>query len=864
MEREMEAELKFHTDAYANDLVRSGMPREEATRRARLEFGGLERAKEECRDATGVTFLESLAQDIRYGVRMLRKSAGFTVVAVLTLALGIGANTAIFGLVNGIVLRPLPYAEPDRLVSITDSYPEGALVAMRGSLKDIDVAGYTESTELNLTGRGEPVRLYGSEVSAELFSVLRASAEIGRTFEPGEDQPARGDVVILSHGLWQSEFGGNRNIISHSITVGGIDRRIVGVMPQDFRFPLSKTQLWIPLSLDPRNIGDYWGGPFMPVIGRLRNGATIEHARAELRATLPHIRPLFPWKMPDSLWAGSTVIPLLDGVVGDSSETLLVLFGAITLVLLIACANVANLLLSRAVTRQREMAVRAALGAARWRICRQLLAESVVLAILGGTLGLLLTFVGLRSLKLLLPASTPRLYAVSIDWHVLAFTAAVAIATGLIFGLAPALQTSRIDLTNSLKSAARNTSQRESSHLRSLLAVIQIATAVVLVIAAGLMVKSLWKLSNVNPGFRTESIVAARITPNESFCKPLARCENFYRELVQRVRAMPGVEDAALVDVLPLDGRLNAFAASVEGHPRDPRDPQFVLWESIITPGYLRMMGIPLLRGRAFTAADSAPGAPAVTLITESTAKRFWPNQNPIGKHVKRSWTNDWITVIGEVGDVYEHSLALKVPVYCDGAVYDPYGNNIGSGGGSFPIEMSLVARVLVPPPAYADALRRIVSGLNPDVPVSEVRDLRTMVAQSVSAPRSTAMLFTIFATLAFILGAIGIYGVVSYSVAQRTSEIGVRVAMGAQRHNVVQLVMSQGARLALAGTALGVGGAFAATRFISSLLYGVSPTDPATFMAVTVLLALVALAACYVPARRAMQVDPIVALRHE
>ncbi|HEX5423485.1 MAG TPA: FtsX-like permease family protein, partial [Candidatus Acidoferrales bacterium] len=346
-------------------------------------------------------------------------------------------------MVNGIVLRPLPYSDPTRLVSIVEPYPEGAFVAMRARLKEMSIAAYTESTELNLTGRGDPVRLYGSEVSAELFSVLGARPEFGRIFAPGEDQPGRDNVVILSHGLWQSEWGGNRNIIGHSITLEGVDRRIVGVMPSDFHFPSSKTQLWIPLHLDPRDIGSYWGSGFMPLIGRLRNGATIGKARAELQATIPHIRPMFPWKMPDLLWADSTVIPMLDGVVGDTSATLLILLGAITLVLLIACANVANLLLSRAANRQREMAVRAALGAGRWRICRQLLSESVVLAICGDALGLLFALGGLRWLKLLLPASTPRLDAVSIDWRVLAFTAVVAISTGLIFGLAPGLHACR-------------------------------------------------------------------------------------------------------------------------------------------------------------------------------------------------------------------------------------------------------------------------------------------------------------------------------------------------------------------------------------------------------------------------------------
>ncbi|HEV2420574.1 MAG TPA: ABC transporter permease [Candidatus Acidoferrales bacterium] len=860
---ELSTELHFHVERQITANIASGMPPAEARRAALREFGGVEQVKEECRDMRKVNWLQDLAPDLRYGIRTLRKSPGFTAVAVLTLALGIGANSAIFSLVNGIVLRPLPYSQPQRLVSITDSYPQGALVAMRASLKTLDVAGSVESTELNLTGRGNPTRLYAASVSPELFSILGATPELGRTFQSGEDQPGRDSFVILSQALWQSEFGGDPTIIGRSVTLEGVDRRIVGVMPPDFRFPSSKTQLWIPLHLDPRNVGAYWGGGFMPVVGRLRDGVTLEQARAEVRAVLPRIRGMFPWKMPDLLWAGSGVIPLQQSIVGDTRATLLILLGAIGLVLLIACANVANLLLSRAATRQREMAVRAALGAGRWRICRQLLAESVILAIGGGALGLWLATNGVSWLKLLLPADTPRLASVSIDWRVLAFTAAVALLTGLIFGFAPAFHSSRIDLSSSLKTSAQNSGAAGGNRLRSVLAIAEIAVAVVLVIGAGLLVRSLWQLSHVNPGFSPESIVTARITPNESLCKPISRCESFYQELITGVGALPGTSGAALVNALPLNGRFSGYAADVEGHPRNPKDPAFVLWESIITPDYLSAMGIPVLRGRGFTPADSAPGAPPVTLVTAATARKFWPNQDPLGKHVKRAWTNEWITVVGVVADVNEDSLASALPAYVDGAVYDPYGNNIGSGGGSFPTEMTLVMHTSSPS-NYADLLQRTVAALNPEVPVSEVATLRTIVSQSLTAPRSTMSLFAIFAVLALALGAVGIYGVVSYSVAQRTSEIGVRMALGAQRRDVMQLVMRYGVLLALVGVAVGLAGAFAATRAMASLLYGVTATDPLTFLAIALLLTAVTLAACYIPARRAMKVDPIIALRHE
>lgn len=601
----------------------------------------------------------------------------------------------------------------------------------------------------------------------------------------------------------------------------------------------------------------------MPLIGRTRPGVTLEQARAELGATLPRVRKMFPWRMPDALWADSTVIPLQQGIIGDVSETLFILLGAIGLVLLIACANVANLLLARAATRQREMAMRAALGAGRWRICRQLLTESILLAVCGGSFGMLLALTGLSWLKAILPADTPRLSSVTIDWRVLAFTALIALATGVIFGLAPALHASKIDLTESLKTGGQNSGAAKSHRLRSALAIAEIAIAVVLVIGAGLLVKSLWELSHVNPGFRTESIVTARITPNDQFCADFGRCSNFYNSLIARTRALPGVEDTALTNVLPLSGLMGAYAADVEGHPRNPSEPAPVLWESVVTPDYFRIMGIPLLRGRLFTSADSAPGATHVTVVTESTAKKFWPNQDPLGKHVKRSWMGDWITVVGVVGDVNEASMTSKLPEFMDGAVYDPYGNDLGPGGLK-PREFTLVVRMAGGAGNFADALRKTVASLNSEVPVSEVATLRTIVSDSLKAPRSTMLLFAIFAALALVLGAVGIYGVVSYSVTQRTSEIGVRMALGAQKQDVLRLILGHGTRMALIGVVIGIAGAFAATRLMASLLYGVTATDPLTFAAVAILLAAVTLAACYIPARRAMKVDPMVALRYE
>lgn len=868
LERDLEDELQFHLAMRKEKLEHDGAhDGRSVNAAARRRFGNVTLLKEVCREMWTFHSFEMLLQDLRFGIRALAKTPGFTAIAILTLTLGIGANTAIFSLVNGVVLRPLPYPQPDMLVSITDSFPQGALVAMRGTLKTMQVAGYSEGQELNLTGLGDPERLYGTSVSANFFSILKTQAERGRTFSEGEDQPGKDALVILSHALWQKKFGGDTTVIGRWLTLEGIQRQVIGVMPAGFSFGSPKTEFWIPLHLDPRVVGAYWGGGFMPLIGRLRSGESIKQAGAEIRQALPRLRSLFPWRMPDALWSAAHVVSLQESMVGDVRTKLLILLSAIGLVLLIACVNVANLLLSRASTRQREMAVRTALGAARWRICRQLLTESILLAAGGGGFGILLAVVGLAWLKAILPADTPRLASVSVDWRVLAFAAGVAILTGVVFGLAPALHTSKIDLTESLKTGAQHSTSTRSSHrLRSALAITEFALAVVLVIAAGLLVKSLWELGHVNPGFQTESIMTARITPNQSFCADLTRCDVFYMELIERTRAIPGITAAALVSILPLDGRLDGFAAAIEDHPVDPKDPSPVVLETVITPEYLQLMGIPLLRGRGFNAADMSPDAPPVALITAAMAQKFWPNQSPIGKHVKPVYDKDWTTIVGVVGDVNEDSLAAKWPDWVDGAIYDPYGNSTrasGRHGRAQPTEMTLVVKTLGTG-NFAETLRKTVAALNPEAPVSEIETLPAIVSKSLSAPRSTMTLFAIFAVLALVLGAVGIYGVVSYSVAQRTSEIGVRMALGAQQSDVLRLVIGQGTRLALSGVAIGLGAAFTATRFMSSLLYGVSAADPGTFVAVAILLVVVALGACYIPARRATQVDPMIALRHE
>jgi putative ABC transport system permease protein len=863
MESEMDAELRFHLEAFAEDLMRGGVPREQAMRRARIEFGGIERVKEEGREARGAKIMETLLQDLRYGARMLRKNPGFTCVAVLTLALGIGANTAIFSLVDGILLRPLPFAAPQNLVSITGTFPKGGFVAMREQVQSLDTAAYFEGHEVNLTGRGDPLRLSGVLVSAEFFSVLGAQPEIGRAFNPGEDVAGRDNYVILSHALWQQRFGADPSILGHSIDLEGTSREVIGVMPAEFTFPSGKTQVWLPLHNDPRDTVAYWAGDFMPIIGRLRPGSTIPQARAEIRVFQSRVFKLFPWPMPADWNADISVVELRNGMVADVRSRLFLLLGAVGLILLIACVNVANLALSRAATREKEIAVRTAMGAERSRVIRQLLTESVLLALLGGLLGIFVASEGLHLLKAALPVDTPRLVDAHIDWRVLAFTGGLAIFTGLLFGLAPALQSSRAALAQSLSAATRGAGASVSHRLRSALAIAEVAFAVLLVIAAGLLMRSFVVLSHVDPGFRAERVLTARVTPNQAFCGDPSRCISFYRELLDRMQAVPGVNSAAVVNTLPLGGRVAKRSLEIENEVVPPGEAMPLFWMNVVTPDYLRVMKIPVVAGRGFKSADDS-GNPPVAFVTAATARRFWPGRSAIGSHIRLSGDKDWRTVVGVVSDVRAYDLQKNVPDWINGTIYFPYATNATLEGGRVPSDMTLVVQSRLEESQLQNALRSTIAGLNPEVPASEVRTMRAVVSESVSTPASTTILFVVFAALALILGLIGVYGVLSFLVSRRTREIGIRLALGAQRSDVLWLIMKEGAKFSLIGVSLGLACALGITRLLASELYGVRPADPATFFAAALLMTAVTLLACYIPTRRAMNVDPLVALRSE
>jgi putative ABC transport system permease protein len=875
-EAEIVEELAQHMELLYQELLRDGATAEEARRAILEEFSENESLAHEIQQVERTAPLDSifletrkehmisdLWQDIRYGFRMLSKSPAFTLAAIFSLAIGIGGNAAMFSLVNSALIRPLPYAQPDRLVRVTEWYPQGAVVALQQQSQTMDVAAYTADSQFNLTGEGEPVHLIGSSVSANFFSVLDTQAEKGRIFASGEDQPGQDRLVVLSHALWQSKFNGDTQIIGRQISIGGVAREVVGVMPIDFTFPSPDVQLWVPLHLDPTNQGAFWQHSWMPLIARLRNKATAQQAQNEIRLLNSQIVPSFPWSMPVTWNAGAIVIPLQDSLVSDIRAKLLILLCAVSFVLLIACANVASLLLVRTAARQREITIRAALGAGRGRIVRQLLTESVMLAFAGAGIGLILAFQGLAVLKSALPPDIPRLAETSIDWRVLLFVTVLALLTGLAFGLAPALNASRLNLAQSLKTRGQQSTGFAGVQLRNWLIRGEVALAVVLVVGAGLLVKSLWLLAQVNPGFEPEHVLSVRVHPNPSSEMNRRSYIAFYDQLLQQAHKITGVSEVAAANTLPLSGEYSGLPVELEGHPLIASEniaPMF--WAGAVTPEYFEVMKIPILQGKSFSYADSENAAPVV-LISATTAKRFWPDENPIGKRIRLVWEQQWRTVTGVVGDVRQYDLTDKSPDGIKGAFYMPYAQSVGLDR-NLPVAMNLILRTRATPSQVANEIRQMVASVNPNLPVSETRSLEALVSTSTLPSRSMMWLFISFGGAALILAAVGTYGVISYAMTQRTYEMGLRIALGATRGSILRLVLGQSLRLVVVGLVLGIFASFALTRLMTNFLYGVTATDPAIFVAVSILLIAVGMLAGYFPARRAAAVDPMVALRSE
>jgi putative ABC transport system permease protein len=802
----------------------------------------------------------NLWQDVRYGARSLLKKPGFAFVAVLTLALAIGANSTIFSFVNAILLRPLPYSSPERLVMLDESSSKQGTNSMGVSFPNFldwkeqnrvfeDIAAYDEDT-YTVTGGGEPEQVPGARISSGLFEIVGVSPLMGRTFRADEDRPNNDTVVILSYGLWQRRYGANPNIIGQSINVGNRPHTIIGVMPAGFRFP-EVAEMWRPLALDTTMWTRNDHG--LSAIARLKPGVTLEQAQAEMIRVARHIEEENPVT---NEGFSVTVTSLRDGLVGNYRKALMILLGVVSFVLLIACANVANLLLARSTGRQKEIAIRAALGASRWRIVRQLITESLLLSVVGGALGLVLAVWGIDLLLAAIPIEFPFWMKFSLDARVLGFTLLISALTGVVFGLAPALSASKIELNETLKEGGRNAGAATGHRrLRSLLVVLELALSLILLTGAGLMMKSFMRLQHVNAGFNPTGVLTMRVPLPKAKYDEVEKRRAFFQQLLERVRSLPGVESAGAISNLPLSGSAWGRSLTVEGRPVLSVGQAPMINHCVITPGYFRSMGIPLLMGRDFNETDKQD-ALKVTVIDERLAREYWPNESPVGKRIRfgpPESNEPWHTIVGVVGEVRHQRLDMATRK----SIYIPFDQ--------IPVrEMAITVRSQGDPLSLVGAVRNQVRELDADQPVTAIRPMTDVISRSVWQPRLYTILFAVFAAVALVLSSVGIYGVISYSVTQRTHEIGIRMALGASARDVLRMVVGQGMILTLVGIALGLLGAFGLTRMMESLLFGVTATDPATFVGVSLLLGCVALLACYIPARRATRVDPMVALRYE
>jgi putative ABC transport system permease protein len=815
--------------------------------------------------------------DLKFAFRQLLKNPGFTAVAVFTLALGIGANTAIFSVVNAVLLRPLPYPEPGQLAQLLRAERSGKPSAIIGSTGFAEVKGQSQSLarvaaysggDMTLTGAGPAERVVSGAVTADFFPLLGVQPAWGRNFTQEEDTPNGPKAVILGHGLWQSRFGGDPGVLGRTITLNQQSYTVVGILPARFQYP-EGFQIWTPLALSKTDAGganEGLGRLLLKAIARLKPGVTLQQAQAELQTIAQRIQPGEPTATPrgeggEGGEGGDSVLTLVglhEQFVGDVKRSLLVLLGAVALVLLIACANVANLLLARAAARQREMAVRAALGAGRLRIARQLLTESMLLSLAGGGLGLLVAFWGVQALGQWSGASLPAMHGIGIDAWVLAFTLGVSVITGLAFGLAPAVQAWRTDVNVALKEEGRGDIGGHRKWLRHLLVVSEVALALVLLVGAGLLIKSFSRLLDVNPGFRAEGVLTFQVTLTGEKSSP--QKISFIKQIVERLKALPGVQAAAATDSLPLTDFSRIGVADVEGRPpidfsKAKRADVIPFSRPAVTVDYFNAMGIPVKSGRAFTSQDARPQAGSV-IVSEAFERRYFPGQNAVGKRIRLHpgrAEERWQTVVGVVSDVRQSGLAGDI-------IPEVYIPELDDAGGA----LSFVMRTTGKPASLISAVQEVVAEVEPNQTLHNVMTMEQRLADTTTSRRLNTALLGGFAGVALLLAVVGIYGVMSYAVTQRRREIGVRMALGAQKSDVMGLIIHSGLRLTLLGVAIGLAGAFALTRYLSSLLYSVNATDPLTFLTVALALVGVALFACWLPARRAAKVDPMEALRYE
>ncbi|MEA2561496.1 MAG: hypothetical protein QOH06_3000 [Acidobacteriota bacterium] len=862
-EREMDQELKFHIEMQTALNLGKGMTPQQARTEALREFGGVEKFKEQCREERGGRWMEQLFQDLRFGVRNLLKYPGYSAVVILILALGIGANTAIFSVVNGVLLRPLPYPQEDRLVVLRQS---AALTGQEDvGVSPMEMADYrTRSRVLadlvehhnmafTLLDRGEPQRVQTGVVSWSFFEVLGVKPLLGRTFRPEDEKPGAEPVLIFSYEYWQSQ-GADPKVVGRAMEMNDKTHTVIGVLPPVPRYP-TEDEVYMPTTACPARSSEHArtmrGARMLTAFGRMRSGVPLEQARADLAAVFGQLRTEHPEDYPAAEGFQAALLPLREELVREARPKLLILLGTVGLVLLIVCANVANLALARLLHRQRELALRIALGAGRGRIARQLLTESALLALAGGAAGLLLAVPALRLLTAFAARFTPRAHEIGIDGTVLLFTIGVALLTGLLAGVAPAF--SRQDPTIMLKEGGdRSTAGGRSLRTRNLLIVFQLAASFMLLIGAGLTLRSFWELEQVDPGFRPERVTTAGVHLDWTRYDTEERRWVVLDDLLKRVKAHPGVISAALGSTFPLDGESSPWTNEllVEGRPPRPGEAVAPVDLRIASADYFSTLGIPVLQGRVFTESDHADALP-VAIVNRSLSRRFWGDRNPIGQRISLDNGENWRTIVGVVGDVKQYGLDSNAA----DEIYRPFAQYAIGGG-------NLLVRSDLPPATIEKLVRDSMRAIDPEQPIHGVQTLEEARSESLAPSRLTTTLLAVFAVLALVITAAGIAGILAFSVSQRTHEIGIRMALGAVPGDVRFLILRQAALLVIPGLALGMAGALVLTRVLTGLLFGVEPTDPVTFVAVSLLLLGVAAVACFVPARRATEIHPMVALR--
>lgn len=815
--------------------------------------------------------MNGLRQDLRFGLRQLRKSPGFAAVAVITLALGIGANTAIFSVVNNVLLRPLAFQDPDQLVRIWHVPPAKSSPGM--SLFAVSAANYIDWEKQNhgfqqmaiytfhgftLTGTQTPEQVQASAVSSGFFATLGVQPMLGRVFSPDEDQPGHSHVVVLSHRFWQEHFGSNPGIVGHNIGLDGQGYLVAGVMPPSFRIP-DFAQLWTPMAWTDQERAVRGEHHYM-VVARLKPGVHVNQAQAEMSTISDRLQQMYP--ADDKGW-GAVVMPLHDDLVSDVRPALLVLLGAVAFVLLIACVNVANLALAKTLSRQKEIAIRTALGASAARVLRQILTETVLLALSGGAIGLAFAHFGIRLIMAFLADKVPRSVEVGLDSRVLAFTAIISILAGIVAGVLPAVRLTRRDVNSALKQGVRGTDSDSGGHrTRSILVVAEVALSVILLFGAGLMIRSFRQLQNVNPGFEPQGVLTMTVSVSNAKFPSAAQQISFFEQILQRVHTLPGVESTGVIDAIPLSGNGSHQPVAIEGRPVLPMSEQPEVDVRLVSPKYMDAMRIPIVRGHNLADTDVV-GRQSVILISQSMAKQFWPGEDPVGKRLKLEFSPEAVReVVGVVGDVKDDGMDQTRP---PATLYVPLAQvstPVDGGWNSFP--MTLVVRSAANPGGLISAVSNSIHTVDPEIPVRDILTMDEVVNNSISQQRFNMLLLGAFAGLALLLAAIGIYSVLSYSVRRRVQEIGIRLALGARISDVLRMVVVEGMKPTLLGVVVGIIGAFGLGRFLSSLIYGVKSTDPATFLAVAVVLSMVALFASAIPAYRAAKVDPMIALRYE